>query len=147
MHPSCVSHLPRRCTSPFGMQGGPCGVPSPALLAITQRHHTQQPRAIELASPHHAVDTQNCPEGIIDIIIMFLSSRWPESILGSSHLALGRRKWHFGCWTSQSRLSRLPKLADFTNLLKCKNGLHHCVPLVELIEKYMWFAWFGVRVN
>jgi hypothetical protein len=28
------------------------------------------------------VDTQNCPEGIIDIIIMFLSSRWLESILG-----------------------------------------------------------------
>jgi hypothetical protein len=28
------------------------------------------------------VDTQNCLEGIIDIIIMFLSSRWLETILG-----------------------------------------------------------------
>ena len=28
-------------------------------------------------------------------------------------------------------------LADSPNFIKCKNGLHHCVHLVELIEKYI----------
>ena len=63
------------------------------------------------------IDTQNYPDCIMDFIIMFMSSRRPENILGSSHLALGRRKQ---LYESQSRLSRLPK----TNFLKCKNGLH-----------------------
>jgi hypothetical protein len=31
--------------------------------------------------------------------------------------------------------------------LKCKFGLHHCVPLIELIEKHIWFTTFGVRMN
>jgi hypothetical protein len=69
---------------------------------------------INTCTSKQGVDTKNCPESIMDNIIMFLSSRWPESILGSSHLAHGRGKWLFGCWTSQSRLSRLPKLVKPT---------------------------------
>ena len=30
---------------------------------------------------------------------------------------------------------------------KCNIGLHHCVPLVELIENHIWFALFGVQTN
>ena len=37
--------------------------------------------------------------------------------------------------------------AGLTNFVKCKNGLHHCVPLVAFIEKHIWFASFGVRKN
>ena len=54
----------------------------------------------ELLNLHFKVtvaDTQNCPECVIDITIMFLSSRRPENTLGSSHLALGQRKQLFGC--------------------------------------------------
>jgi hypothetical protein len=61
-----------------------------------------------------SVDTQNCPESIMDIIIKFLSSRWLESMLESSHLVLGQGKRHFECWTSQSRLSRFSKWAKLT---------------------------------
>ena len=45
-----------------------------------------------LKSRRAYVDTQNYPECIIDIIVMFLSPRQPKSILGSSHLMLGQRK-------------------------------------------------------
>jgi hypothetical protein len=48
------------------------------------------------------------------IIIKFLSSRWPESMLRSSHLMLGQGKRHFGCWISQSQLSWFSKLAKLT---------------------------------
>jgi hypothetical protein len=68
----------------------------------------------ERRSMMQAIDTQNRPESIMDIIIKFLSSRWPESMLRSSHLVLGQGKRYFGCWTSQSWLSRFSKLAKPT---------------------------------
>jgi hypothetical protein len=58
------------------------------------------------------VDIQNCPECIIDITFMFLSSRRYENILGLLHLVLGRRKQLFGCWISQ-----LPQMQEWTSPL------------------------------
>ena len=51
----------------------------------------------------------------------------------------------FGARTKETTFSgpepaRVGLADDLSNFLKCQSGLHHCVPLIELIEKYIWFA-------
>jgi hypothetical protein len=35
----------------------------------------------------------------------------------------------------------------FCEVVKMCNRLHHCVPLVEMVEKYIWNVQFGVRMR
>jgi len=69
--------------------------------------------------PHNViVDNQNCPKCIMDSTIMFLSSRWPESILGSSHLEPERRKQLFGADPVRIGLSQLSQMQEWTTPLR-----------------------------
>jgi hypothetical protein len=35
----------------------------------------------------------------------------------------------------------------FCEIVKICNGLHHCVPLVEMVKKHIWNVQFGVQVK
>jgi hypothetical protein len=35
----------------------------------------------------------------------------------------------------------------FCEVVKMCNGLHHCIPLVEVVKKYIWNVQFGVRMK
>ena len=47
----------------------------------------------------------------------------------------------FGVQTNKIQLSQnhpaKTSLAGFGNLFKLKNGLHHCVPLIEIVKKHI----------
>jgi hypothetical protein len=36
---------------------------------------------------------------------------------------------------------------SFCEVVKICNGLYHCVPLVEMVEKHIWNVQFGVRMR
>jgi hypothetical protein len=36
---------------------------------------------------------------------------------------------------------------SFCEVVKMCNGFHHCVPLVEMVEKHIWNVQFGVRMR
>jgi hypothetical protein len=39
------------------------------------------------------------------------------------------------------------KKCSFCEVVKMCNGLHHCVPLVEMVEKHIWNVQFGIRMR
>ena len=58
----------------------------------------------------------------MDLIIMFLSSRRPESILRSSHLTLGQKNLHFGCFEpARAGLADSPMASSVTSPKRLPN--------------------------
>jgi hypothetical protein len=35
----------------------------------------------------------------------------------------------------------------FCEVVKMCNGLHHCIPLIEMVKKHIWNMQFGVRMR
>jgi hypothetical protein len=94
------------------------------------------------------VDNHKWPKYIMDSTIIFISLRRLESTFGSSNLEPGQRK-RCSAGGGEVDLAR-PSLvcsqtgqAGFPKFI----GLHHCVPLVELIEKHIWIVSFGVQMK
>jgi hypothetical protein len=39
------------------------------------------------------------------------------------------------------------KKCPFFEVIKMCNGLHHCVPLIEVVKKHIWNVQFGVQMK